>query len=76
MGGGGSATHTIRMIKNGIVTTIAGNASFNAPGFVNGLSAVSRFYNPTDVAADEEGNIYVGDMNNYVIRKIVKVSKQ
>ncbi|MEQ7801043.1 IPT/TIG domain-containing protein [Pedobacter sp. ASV1-7] len=76
LGGSGSATHTIRMIKDGIVTTIAGNASFNAPGFVNGLSAVSRFNNPTDVAVDDEGNIYVGDMNNYVIRKIVKVPKQ
>ncbi|MGE6219398.1 IPT/TIG domain-containing protein [Nubsella zeaxanthinifaciens] len=75
LGGTGSATHTIRMIKNGIVSTIAGNASFNAPGFVNGLQGVSRFNNPTDVAVDNDGNIYVGDMNNYVIRKIVKVPK-
>lgn len=76
LGGSSSPTHTIRMIKDGIVTTIAGNANFNAPGFVNGASNVSRFYNPTDVAVDEDGNIFIADMNNYVIRKIVKVRKQ
>lgn len=75
LGGSSSATHTIRMIKDGIVTTIAGNASFNAPGFINGMSGISRFYNPTDVAVDDDGNIFIGDMNNYVIRKIVKVAK-
>lgn len=75
LGASGSATHTIRMIKDGIVTTIAGNATFNAPGYVNGLQGVSRFNNPTDLAVDNEGNIYVGDMNNYVIRKIIKVPK-
>lgn len=68
-------SHTIRMIKNGQVSTIGGNPTFNAPGYVNGLVGVSRFYNPTDIAADEEGNIFIGDMNNFVIRKIVKVPK-
>lgn len=75
LGGTSSPTHTIRMIKNGIVSTIAGNSRFNAPGYVNGLSGVSRFYNPTDLTVDNEGNIFVGDMNNYVIRKIVKSPK-
>ncbi|WP_299568146.1 IPT/TIG domain-containing protein [uncultured Pedobacter sp.] len=75
LGASGSATHTIRMIKDGIVSTIAGNASFKAPGYVNGIQGISRFNNPTDLAVDNEGNIYVGDMNNYVIRKITKVPK-
>ena len=75
LGGTGSATHTIRMIKNGQVSTIGGDASFNAPGYVNGGSEVSRFYNPTDLAVDDAGNIFVGDMNNYVIRKITRVPK-
>lgn len=75
LGASGSATHTIRLIKDGVVSTIAGVASFNAPGYVNGIQGVSRFSNPTDIAVDNDGNVYVGDMNNYVIRKIVKVPK-
>ncbi|WP_169311971.1 NHL domain-containing protein [Pseudopedobacter saltans] len=68
-------SHTIRMIKNGQVSTIGGPDAFDNNGYVNGLPGISRFYNPTDVAVDEEGNVFIADMNNYVIRKIVKIKK-
>lgn len=66
----------VRMLKNGQVSTIAGIPNLSDYGFVNGKQGESRFYNPTDVTVDDEGNIYIADMNNYVIRKIVKVKRQ
>lgn len=75
LGGTAGNVHTIRMIKDGQVSTIGGVASFNAPGYVNGVAGQSRFNNPTDIAVDNDGNIFIADMNNYVIRKIVKVRK-
>ena len=49
------------------VSTFAGsdtNSSIDAQG-IN-----ATFYNPSDVAVDSSGNIYVVDQNNYKIRKI------
>ena len=68
-------SHAVRMVKNGQVSTIGGVVSFNAPGFVNGGVGISRFNNPADVTVDDEGNVYVGDQSNYVIRKITRVKK-
>ena len=67
------SSHIIRKIApNGNVTTLAGSA--NVPGFAddtandNGTSA--RFQNPTYVAVDSSGNVYVADSANNSIRKI------
>ncbi|MEY2496367.1 MAG: hypothetical protein QOJ45_2859 [Verrucomicrobiota bacterium] len=63
------ANNTIRKITpDGIVSAIAG--AVGLAGYVDGVGSAARFNQPTGVAADRFGNVYVGDSNNYVIRKI------
>jgi sugar lactone lactonase YvrE len=63
-----SGNSTIRRITpDGRVTTIAGTAG--GSGSADGVGAAARFSNPSNVAADGAGNLYVVDGNN-TIRKI------
>jgi sugar lactone lactonase YvrE len=63
------ANNTIRKITpDGIVSTIAG--AVGVEGYVDGVGSAARFNQPAGVAVDRFGNVYVGDSNNYVIRKI------
>jgi len=59
---------SIRKISSGaIVTTLAGSGS---TGSANGTGAAASFDNPTGLAVDAAGNVYVADQNNFEIRKI------
>jgi hypothetical protein len=49
------------------VTTLAGNTT---AGFFNALGSNANFNNPTDVAVDASGNVFVVDTNNHRIRKV------
>ena len=61
--------HTIRKISsNKMVTTLAGTARVQGSSDGNGSEA--RFFLPTGIAVDGNGNIYVADMWNSTIRKI------
>jgi sugar lactone lactonase YvrE len=61
--------HTIRKVTSaGVVTTIAGLA--NNQGSADGTGSAARFSDPTSVAVDTAGNVFVADRNNYTIRKI------
>jgi len=61
--------HTIRKITPaGAVTTLAGLAGI--PGSADAMGSAARFRQPTGVATDSSGNVYVGDFNNHTIRKI------
>jgi len=51
------------------VTTIAGLSGLS--GGNDGSGSVAKFNNPTDVSADNGGNLYVADQGNSTIRKIV-----
>jgi sugar lactone lactonase YvrE len=58
-----------KISPSGVVTTLAGNG---AVGSVNGKGFDASFNYPTGVAVDAEGNVYVADTYNNLIRKISK----
>ncbi len=60
--------HKIRKITpQGTVTTLAGTGM---EGYEDGLAANASFNLPWDITTDPDGNVYVADGYNYVIRKI------
>ncbi|MBI2512496.1 MAG: immunoglobulin domain-containing protein [Opitutae bacterium] len=64
-----ATNHTIRKITSvGVVTTYAGQAG--SAGSTNGSATAAKFNNPTALAVDSSGNLYVADTNNNTIRKI------
>jgi hypothetical protein len=70
-----SSNHVIRKItyNTGIITTIAGNNSIGYTG--DGTNAtLSQLNYPTSISLDcgssKNGNIYISDRSNHVIRKI------
>lgn len=61
--------HTIRRVSpSGQVTTLAGRAGVS--GAQDGACAAATFSNPHGVAVDDEGNVFVADTDNSVIRRI------
>ncbi|MBB3054810.1 NHL repeat-containing protein [Mucilaginibacter gotjawali] len=56
-----------KLSTTGTTTTIAGNQSI---GLVNGPALSAEFYAPNGQAFDAQGNLYVADFGNNVIRKI------
>ncbi len=64
------ADNTIRKITSGgVVTTLAGTPG--VAGGADGTGAAAKFDSPSGIAADSKGNVYVADLNNCTIRKIV-----
>lgn len=60
--------HTIRRITpNGTVTTLAGTAGNAA--FADGAGAAAAFNNPQGLALGPDGNVYIADTSNHVIRR-------
>ena len=65
-----TGNHAIREISpDGAVTTLAGSAG--DPGYVDGAIVTSRFNRPSDVAVDAADNVYVIDLGNQKVRKIM-----
>jgi sugar lactone lactonase YvrE len=61
--------HTIRQVTaNGVVTTLAGTAG--SAGSADGTGAAARFRYPSGVTVDREGNVFVADTDNHLIRQI------
>jgi sugar lactone lactonase YvrE len=62
-----TSNHAIRTIDpSREVRTLAGDD----PGFADGRMDAARFYKPTGVAIDRQGNLYVADSGNNAIRKV------
>jgi sugar lactone lactonase YvrE len=59
------SNHRIRLISGGQVTTLAGGTP---AGFVDGPAATARFNEPSGLAADGSGQVYVADHLNSAIR--------
>jgi sugar lactone lactonase YvrE len=63
-----------RISPEGLVTTVAGSGPGTLYGFdgalVDGPADIARFNDPSDVAVDAAGTLYVTDRLNHVIRKI------
>lgn len=51
----------------GMIRLLAGGLS---SGFLNSSGAAAKFYQPSGVAVDKSGNVFVTDKYNHVIRKI------
>ena len=62
--------HTIRkiVIATGEVSTLAGSAGIF--GSADGTGAAARFDEPMSITTDCKNNLYVGDWNNFTVRKI------
>ena len=57
------------VISSGVVTTLAGSIGWGLVNSTIGTSA--KFYFPTGIANDGNGNLFVADNTNHIIRKIV-----
>ncbi len=61
--------HAIRKITpQGVVSTFAG--TMGARGYADAQGAAARFNQPSGIATDGAGNVYVADTGNNTIRKI------
>jgi len=60
---------TIRKITpDGTVSTFAGSPGH--PGTTDGIAADARFTHPQGIAVDAQGNVYVADTHNRILRKV------
>lgn len=56
-----------KITPDGTVTTFTGS---NKPGAVNGPLKAASFYQPYGIASDKDGDLYIADYQNNLIRKI------
>jgi len=67
------SNNRIRKVSaSGIISTVAGNgaAGYGAGSGDGGAATATDLYNPTGVAVDGSGNIYIADHSNNRIRKV------
>lgn len=62
-----SSNLILKINSAGIISTFAGNLT---AGSTDGTGTAASFFGPRGLTTDAAGNIYVGDINNSIIRKI------
>jgi sugar lactone lactonase YvrE len=70
----GNSTIRKIVIATGQVTTLAGSAA--SSGSADGMGGSARFDHPVGIVCDKKGNLFVGDVNNHTIRKIVIATQE
>ena len=60
-----------KVATNGIITTVAGNGSQSELGD-GGPATSARLSNPSGVAVDAVGNLYIADSENHRLRKVAR----
>jgi RHS repeat-associated protein len=59
--------HAVRKIANGVVSTLAGTTH---GGSVDGAPNVAEFKEPSGIALDDKGDLWIADTKNHQIRRI------
>jgi uncharacterized protein (TIGR03437 family) len=59
----------IRKVTNGVITTVAGNGTAGFGGD-NGPATNAQLYEPSGVAVDSAGNVYIADTFNNRVREV------
>ena len=59
----------VRKISNGSISTVAGNGT-GGYGGDKGSATSANLFNPSGVAVDSSGNIFIADTANHVIREV------
>jgi RHS repeat-associated protein len=63
-----SKNHVIRRITHGVVSTVAGAAEH--PGRADGPPNVAEFHEPSGLAFDATGNLWIADTRNHQVRRL------
>jgi len=71
-----TGNNQIRMITQDQYVTLVAGSPDGYSGFNSGIGSSALFDEPNDVAIDLSGVIYVADMNNHSIRRIVPGTSQ
>jgi hypothetical protein len=59
----------VRMVSRGVITTVAGNGAYGHEGD-GGPATAARLGNPTSIALDRAGNLYIADTSQGRIRRV------
>ncbi len=57
-----------KITPEGVVTTLAGTTADYSPA--DGPGATARFQNPTGIAVDQAGNVFISEFQHHTIRRI------
>ncbi|MDQ4142406.1 MAG: right-handed parallel beta-helix repeat-containing protein [Actinomycetota bacterium] len=66
-----AGNHRVRKVSSGTITTVAGGGSPAAGIGDGGAATAAKLASPRDSAIDGAGNLYISDVNNRRIRKVV-----